>query len=113
MTHIVGEVVTIRTREGGGYDRYGDELPEKIVDTAVAGCVVFVVSTEAFSGNGTYDGEETTVCVLFPSEQPVEQGTTLVIRGDEWRVFKPPFAHRSAFGSRLGGTEAFARRALA
>ena len=113
MSHLVGETVVLRTTTGGGYDRYGDPLPETHIDEPVHHAVVIHEGSDRFDDDAVLGGEVRNVSVMLPGFYEVEQDATVVIRGEEWRVEKPPFDHRSVFGSSLGGTELFVRRATA
>lgn len=113
MDHVVGERVLLRTIKGGGYDPDGNPLPRRSVDEPVDGAVVFYTSTGSFDDVDVVGGEDRSLTVLLPRRYPVEQGAVVVVRGEEWIADRPPFEHRSLFGSDLGGTELFLTRRTA
>ena len=113
MDHLVGETIVLRTTTGGGYDRFGDRLPTRVVDKRVERAVVIPEGAERVDGDYIVGGESRTATVLLPGFFKVEQDATVIIRGQEWIVDRPAFDHRSVFGSDRGGTEIFVRRATA
>lgn len=113
MSHLVGETVTIQTRGEDQYDRYGDIIYGPVVTTVVPGAVVIPRVSETIDGAGVIEGEANEVTVLLPRFVEVGQGATVIIRDEEWQVEKTPFHHRSVYGSKLGGTELYVRRATA
>lgn len=110
MSHLVGETVTIRTVGPDEYDDYGDLIPGVVEDIAVPGAVVIPRLSDLLEGNGVIGGELNELTVLLPCHYEVQQGATVIVRGEEWEVHKTPFHHRSPYGSHLGGTELYLRR---
>lgn len=108
--HIVGETITLVTVTGGGIDRDGYRIPREEHNEPVEGAVVIPEQ----SGRITDDdraGEFREASVLLPRFVAIETGSEVVVRGQKFRVDRPPFDHRSAFGTRRGGTEIYLRRA--
>lgn len=106
---IVGEPVTIVTEKGGGYDRYGRELPVTRVKRTIDRAVV-VPGTNSSVRDTTIDGQIYEATVLFPTFVDIQDGALVIVRGLEYEVDRPPFDHRSAFGTTRGGTEINIRR---
>lgn len=107
---IVGEVVTIITRKGGGVDDDGYPIPETEVRVEVPGAVV----TPERLGTIIDDdraGVFREMSVLLPQFEDVELGAKIEIRGEVFTIDRPPFDHRSVFGTSRGGTEIYVRRA--
>lgn len=107
---IVGEVVTIITRKGGGVDDDGYPLPETIIRVGIPGAVV----TPERMGVITADdraGEYREMSVLLPRFEELGLGAEIEIRGEIFKIDRPPFHHRSVFGTSRGGTEIYVRRA--
>lgn len=107
MSHLVGERVTIRTRSGGGTDWDGNLLPSKIVDKHVDRAVVIPVRAGRLDMDNQLDASVEGFTVLLPAAYDVQEGAEIIVRGEVYEVAHPPFTHRSAFGSKLGGTEIY------
>jgi hypothetical protein len=109
---IVGETIVLVTREGGGYDRYGDPLPVQIVNVEIPGAVFIPEGTGTIK-DSSIDGEYQQASVLLPSFEEVEVDAEVLVRGETFRVERPSVHHRSVFGTGRGGTELFLKRAEA
>lgn len=106
---VVGEVVTLVTREGGGYDDDGHKLPEVIVNHEIPGAVFIPESAGTIHReDGTLQYREASV--LLPGFEDVALGAEVIVRGDTFKVDRPPVDHRSMFGTSRGGTELYLRR---
>lgn len=104
---LKGEVVTIVTVKGGGFDHNGALIPEVKVNRDLPGCVI-VPKGAALQDAGSEQGwlAVKDVHVLAPGFiENVEEQNRVIIRGEEFYVSAPPFHHRSAFGTGRGGTE--------
>ena len=109
---VVGETIVLVTREGGGYDRYGDPLPVKVVNVEIDGAVFIPEGTGTIK-DGVTNGEYQQASVLLPGFEEVEVDAEVIVRGEHFRVDRPSVDHRSAFGTSRGGTEIFLKRATA
>lgn len=106
---VVGEVVTLVTRTGGGYDDDGHTLPEVIVNEDIPGAVFIPESAGVINrDDGTTEYREASI--LLPTFEEITVGATIMVRGEQFTVERPPVDHRSAFGTGRGGTEIFVRR---
>lgn len=103
---IVGEVVTVVTTIGGGYDDDGYPLPKETVRRPIEGCVIIPKGQEVESIGKDATLASKDVSVLAPVFiTDIAEGDTLVIRNENYRVSAPVFQHRSAFATGRGGTE--------
>ena len=107
---IVGEPITLVTRKGGGVDDYGYPLPEKEVNVTIERAII-VPEQSGRIIDRTVDGSFIEASILLPTHEDVDLGAEVNVRGERYRVDRPPFHHRSAFGTSKGGTEIYVRRA--
>lgn len=107
--HIVGETILLVTRKGGGVDDDGYPIPEQVVNVEIPGAVFIPESTGMIHrDDGTLQYREASV--LLPRFEEIAVGAEIIVRGDKFKVDRPPVHHRSAFGTRRGGTEIYLRR---
>lgn len=106
---VVGQVVRVITRKSGGYDPDGNKLPDTIINEDIPGAV-FIPENAGITR--AWDGalEWREAYILFPTFEQIAVGATVMVRGEEFTVERPPVDHRSAFGTSRGGTEVFVRR---
>ncbi|MDO5372746.1 MAG: hypothetical protein Q4F10_04775 [Corynebacterium glutamicum] len=102
---ISGESVFIITRTEGGYDDRGYWSEGEVVRREIPGCIIVPKGAEVTEGD-SYRWASKEVSVMAPVFlDGIEDGDELEIRGQTYFVDAPPFDHRSAFGTRAGGTE--------
>lgn len=106
---VVGEVVTLVTRESGGFDNDGNKLPDVIVNVDIPGAVFIPESAGVIRmTDGATEYREASI--MLPTFEQITVGATVMVRGKEFTVHRPPVDHRSAFGTSRGGTEIYVRR---
>lgn len=102
--NISGETITFLSESGGGYTADGRWIPPEVTNVDVPGCVI-IPDGQAVTAGDTYMLAEKNVRVLVPGFIQVEEGSTVLIRGEEYIVSAPGFDHRSPFGTGRGGSE--------
>lgn len=107
---VPGETILVITKTGPTYDPDGYYIEGKTVKKPVHGCVI-VPKGAAVEVDNTYRLASNEVSVLCPRViRGIDEGATLIIRGEEYEVSAPPFDHVSPFGTGRGGTEIPAER---
>lgn len=106
---IVGEVVRLVTRKGGGVDDDGYPIPEVIVNVDIPGAV-FIPESSGTIDRDTDQLQYREASILIPGFEQITLGAEIVVRGETFLVDRPPVEHRSPFGTGRGGTELYVRR---